>query len=87
MFLDDLTRVLWRWWRWRQRTKRFRGWNLTSAQIKSCKIVDDILGERLNLVFRYQVNGESYWGSILSKKRRTGTTIKMEDDLLDGHTL
>jgi hypothetical protein len=87
MFLDDLVKVLWRWWQWQRRVRQFRNWNRTNAEVKSCKVVDDVLGERLNLVFRYEVKGESFWGSLLSQKRRTGTALRLEDDVLEGHTL
>lgn len=87
MFLDDVFRVLWRWWLWRRRVNRFRSWKLTSAVVTSCSVIDDTFGERLNLAFRYEVKGEQFRGSTLSKKRRVGSTMQLEDDVLEGHTL
>ena len=87
MFLDDLLKAVWRWWCWRRRVKQFRSWNPTDAEVKSCKVMDDTLGERLELVFHYEVRGEGFWGSTLSQKRRTDTTSRLEDDVLEGHRL
>src|SRR5271170_1209408 len=87
MFLDDLIKVLWRWWQWRRRVREFRSWNPAEAVVKTCGVRDDTLGERLELAFRYEVKGEGFWGSALSQKRRTGTTNRLEDDILEGHKL
>ena len=87
MFLDDLVKVLWRWWQWQRRIRQFRSWNPTEAVVKTCGVRDDTLGERLELTIRYEVKGEGFWGSSLSQKRRTGTTSRLEDDVLEGHAL
>jgi hypothetical protein len=87
MFLDDIIRIIWRWWLWQRRIKRFRSWVLTSAVVTSCRVTEDGFGERLNAVFRYEVNSEQFTGSIMSTKRRAGTTMRLEDDVLEGHLL
>jgi hypothetical protein len=87
MFLDDLTRVLWRWWSWQRRVKRFRSWELISAVVTSCGVEDAGLKERLNLVFRYEVQGEGFWGSAFSRERPHGTTMRLEDNELEGRSL
>jgi hypothetical protein len=87
MFLDYLVRALWRWWLWQRRVKRFRTWDAIPAVVKSCGVIDDTFGERLSLVFGYEVKGEPFWGSALSQKRSIGSANRLEDDLLEGHTL
>jgi hypothetical protein len=86
-FLDDLIRALWKWWLSQRRIKRFREWNPTSATVATCGVIDDTCGERLQLTFRYEVNGEQFRGLIVSKKRPTGTTLRLEDDVLEGRTV
>ncbi len=70
-----------------RRLKRFRRWNQANATVSTCAVIDDTFGERLQLTFKYEVNAEQLRGLILSKKRPAGTTLRLEDDLLEGRAL
>lgn len=87
MLLDDLIRAIWKWWLWLRRTKKYRSWSRFSATVSTCSVIDDTFGERLQLTFKYEINGEQFRGLILSKTRPAGTTLRLEDDVLEGHTL
>lgn len=58
-----------------------------TAIVATCRVIDEVLGERLELTFRYEVNGEGFRGLVLSKERRAGTTLRLEDDVLEGHSI
>lgn len=82
--LDDLIIALWKWWLSLRRIRKLQSWNLVNATVATCTVIDDVRGERLQLTFRYEVKSEGFRGIALSKARRAGTTLRLEDDVLEG---